>query len=102
MLLNIYSLNGCPWSKKAVETLKLCKPEVINVSQEEKDKYKNMNKMNTFPQIFLVDENDINKKILIGGYNDLMVLLTKIYSNQTIPYNKVDCEKLINYFNNKK
>ena len=44
MLLYIYSLIGCPYSLKSEETLKLYKPKIMKVSQNEKDKYKKMNK----------------------------------------------------------
>lgn len=99
MKLFIYSLVNCPYSKEAVKLLTPYRPDIITVSQEEKDKFKKMNKMDTFPQIFLFDDK-INIKI--GGYNDTIELLAKIFKNETIPYSKQDSEKLIKFFNNKK
>lgn len=98
MLLYIYSLMGCPYSLKSEETLKLYKPKIMKVSKNEKDKYKKMNNMSTFPQIFLVD-NDSNIKI--GGYNDMIELLAKIFKNEEINYSNDDANKLKKFFLNK-
>ena len=98
MILQIYSLIGCPYSLKSEETLKLYKPKIFKVEQNEKDKYKKMNNMNTFPQIFLVD-NDI--KIKIGGYDNMMDLLERIFKNENINYPKDEADKLRKFFLNK-
>lgn len=100
MILHIYSLVGCPYSMKACETLKLYKPKIITVTHDEKEKYKKMNEMSTFPQIFLVIDD--KHRIKIGGYNETINLLTKIFNKDPIPYNKADSEKLIKFFTNKK
>ena len=100
MKLFIYSLVGCGYSKEAVKLLTPYKPDIITVSQEEKDKYKKMNKMDTFPQIFILDNNSNNIKI--GGYYDNIELLAKIFKNEKLSYNKEESESLIKFFNNKK
>ena len=96
MKLEIYSLIGCPYSMKSESLLKLYKPNIHKVSQEEKDKYKQQNKMDTFPQIFLL--NDQNK-IKIGGYSDVKELLSKIFRNEKI--NLDNSEEITNFFLNK-
>lgn len=98
MQLYIYSLVGCPYSEKSEKILKLYKPKIIKVQQNEKDKYKRMNEMATFPQIFLVEDG---KRIKLGGYNDTMELLTKIFNKDKINYPKDVADKLIKFFTNK-
>lgn len=73
--LVIYSLEGCRYSKASIDKLNKnkIKYELINVDWDSKDKYKNMNKMSTFPQIFY--ENKKGKRIKIGGDSDLKILL---------------------------
>jgi glutaredoxin len=78
--------------------LKPYKPQILKVNQIEKDKYKKENGMNTFPQIFLIDNN---KKIKIGGYTDTIELLDKIFKNESINYSNNDAEKLKKFFLNK-
>jgi glutaredoxin len=99
MKLQIYSLEGCPYSIKSEAMLKLCKPEIIKVSQYEKDKYKTLNKMDTFPQIFLIDDT---KKIKIGGLNDTIDLLNQIYKinnlQKNIKYTDSDMNILKKFF----
>ncbi len=96
MKLEIYSLIGCPYSMKSESLLRLYKPNIHKVSQEEKDKYKQQNSMETFPQIFLLDENDKTK---IGGYSDVKDLLSKIFKNEKI--NLDNSEEIIKFFLNK-
>ena len=79
MKLEIYSLIGCPYSMKSEALLKLYNPIIHKVEQNEKDKYKQQNNMNTFPQIFLLNNNN---KIKIGGYSDVKDLLSKIFKNE--------------------
>ncbi|AYV78992.1 MAG: hypothetical protein Faunusvirus1_12 [Faunusvirus sp.] len=72
----VYSLDGCRYSKDAVKILKKyhIPRKIINVPNEEslKSKYKKINGMATFPQIFMHINND---DIKIGGYNDLSELV---------------------------
>lgn len=66
----IYALRYCPYSEKAVrisQQLKL-KTNVIWITQEDKNRYKKLNNMNTFPQIFY-------NKTKIGGCDDLEKLI---------------------------
>jgi len=74
----IYSLNGCGFSKKAINTLKkkYITHEVFHVDWNNKDHYKKSNNMNTFPQIFFQKKN--SNRIKIGGSNDLDYLLNTI------------------------
>ena len=96
MKLEIYSLIGCPYSIKSESLLKLYKPIIHKISQNDKDKYKQQNNMNTFPQIFLLDDS---KKIMIGGYSDVKNLLSKIFKNKEI--NLDNNEEIIKFFLNK-
>ena len=57
--------------------------------------------MQTFPQIFLIDEES-DYKIKIGGYDDTKILLKKIFNNKKIDYSKDDSIILENFFLNKK
>jgi glutaredoxin len=100
MKLIIYSLIGCPWSLKSEGLLQKYNPNIIKVSQSEKNKVKKTNGMNTFPQIFL--EDDSNKISKIGGYDDTMKLLSDIFSKASINYPDNDAKSLINFFTNKK
>ena len=63
----IYSLIGCYFSQKAELTMVdfnlKNKIKIIKVKYEEKDKYKKLNNMNTFPQIFLLKDK---KNIKLG------------------------------------
>jgi len=99
MILNIYSLVGCPYSIRSEKLLSKYNHKIIKVEHIEKQKYKDMNEMSTFPQIFLVD-ND--KRIKIGGLDDTVSLLDKIFNNQPINYSENDSKKLIKFFLNKK
>ena len=102
MRLYIYSLEGCTYSMKAEKLLKECDPKIIKVAQSksEKDYYNRVNDMPTYPQIFLIDKKS-NKKIKIGGYDDVKVLLNKIFKNDSLEYSKDDCILLENFFLNK-
>lgn len=100
MILHIYSLVGCPYSMRSETLLKPYNHKIIKVQQSEKQKYKDMNQMPTFPQIFLVD--DLNNRIKIGGLEDTVSLLDKIFKNKKIEYNNDDSLKLKNFFLNKK
>jgi glutaredoxin-related protein len=79
---------------KSESLLKLYKPNIVKVTQAEKEKYKKQNDMNTFPQIFL-------DKIKIGGLDSVTDLLAKIFNNEKINFNTTDADKLIKFFLNK-
>lgn len=97
MKLIIYSLIGCPYSMKAEKLLEKYQPTIIKVSQNEKEQIKRQNNMATYPQIFLKDGDE---KIQIGGYDDTVNLLRKIFNNQEIGYKKNESEKLKKFFLN--
>lgn len=84
MYLCIYSLVGCYFSQKAeliMMDYKLGKKlKVIKVLQKDKSKYKKKNKMETFPQIFIVDSKS---KIKIGGSDKLENILRIINEIKT-------------------
>jgi glutaredoxin len=98
MLLRIYSLDNCPYSMQSEKKFKAYNPDIIKVSQLKKNEYKKMNGMNTFPQIFLVDNDE---KIKIGGYSETIDLLAHIFKNESINYPKDRAEKIKNFFLNK-
>jgi glutaredoxin len=72
MKLVIYSLIGCPFSKKAEKILKAYKinHHLIKVTQKNKQKFKKELNIETFPQIYL-QQTEKAKNILIGGCSDL-------------------------------
>lgn len=75
MLIYIYSLEGCPFSKKAeilskkLKSSKICnlnekiQTTIFKIKQYEKNIYKKKNNYQTFPQIFIDGE-------LIGGLDN--------------------------------
>jgi len=65
-ILKLYSLDGCPWCIKAEALLKKMKVphKVIEVTYENKDKYKKDLDRDTFPQLVLGDAK-------LGGYDEL-------------------------------
>lgn len=113
MELVVYSLENCYYSMSAEDFLNENYVDKKNkktyrlqrVNQENKMSYKEYNKMNTFPQIFLESSND---KIKIGGYNDLKeivgILKNKknnfddILSKLNSRYDKRDALVLIKFF----
>ena len=74
-MIVLYVLDGCPYCRNAIKILKDNNIEhsVINVRNEEKEYYKNHNKMNTFPQIFI--QSDKNYYLKIGGYSELTEII---------------------------
>ena len=84
----IYSLNGCGYSRAAVNTLKEnnIKHDIYHVDWDNKEDYKISNNMNTFPQIFYQKKN--GSRVKIGGNSDLDNLLDII--NTTKANNKFD------------
>ena len=67
----LYVLEGCPYCNNSLALMKKynIKHKAIIVQPEEKEKYKKLSKMNTFPQIFVKINKD--KIIKIGGNSDL-------------------------------
>ena len=101
MKLYIYSLIGCPYSIKSEILLDQYKPQIIKVEQNEKNKYKKMNNMDTFPQIFLVNEES-EVRIKIGGLDNTVELLNNIFNKKSIDYSTEDSKQLKKFFLNKK
>jgi len=64
-------LDGCPYSIRAMEVLKLhnIPYKIINVDNNNKDKYVT-DIIDTFPQIYLKKYNS-NQNLLLGGCDDL-------------------------------
>jgi len=75
-------------------------PQIIKVEQNEKNKYKKMNNMDTFPQIFLVNE-DTDHRIKIGGLDNTVELLSNIFNKKSINYSSSDAKELKKFFLNK-
>jgi len=72
MSIVLYVLKGCPYCNNALILLKEnnIKHKAIVVEDKDKEKYKKINKMNTFPQIFInINGNNYFK---IGGNDDLV------------------------------
>ena len=72
MSIVLYVLKGCPYCNNALMLLKEnnIKYKAIVVEDKDKEKYKKLNKMNTFPQIFINVNGDNYFKI--GGNDDLV------------------------------
>lgn len=85
-MINLYVINGCPFCQKAELLLKSLKINVNKkvVKENEKFKYKKQNKMNTFPQIFLVKEK---KKYKIGGFDELEYLISIVEIKKKFKFN---------------
>ena len=71
--LKVFSLEGCYFSQSAEELLNnnninYC---LKKVTQNEKQAIKDVNKMNTFPQVFLETSK---KDIIVGGFTELKSL----------------------------
>ena len=88
MSIVLYVLKGCPYCNNALMLLKEnnIKYKAILVEDKDKEKYKKINKMNTFPQIFInVDGNNYFK---LGGNDDLVetmqIVKTIINSNVSL------------------
>jgi len=88
MSIVLYVLKGCPYCNNALMLLKEnnIKHKAILVEDKDKEKYKKLNKMNTFPQIFINVNGDNYFKI--GGNDDLVetmeIVKTIINSNVSL------------------
>ncbi len=81
MKFKIYSLEGCDYSKSAVEMMKYYKipTKIIGIKRgtTEYKTYKIQHNMQTYPHIFIITDSE--KRLKIGGYDDLykfMYILT--------------------------
>jgi glutaredoxin len=88
-------LSGCPFSKKAEELLEEHQIafKLIKVSHDSKGKYKKLNKMETFPQIFIISKKS---RIKIGGSD---MLLDFINISHILKYNDLSINKLKHFYN---
>ena len=88
MSIVLYVLKGCPYCNNALMLLKEnnIKHKSIVVEDKDKEKYKKLNKMNTFPQIFINVNGDNYFKI--GGNDDFVetmeIVKTIINSNVSL------------------
>jgi glutaredoxin len=89
-LLFVY-LDGCPYSKTALQTLENfnVKYKKIIVHQDNKEKYKN-NDIATFPQIYMVKRRN-KDSLLLGGYDTLKEFVDTFIGKKIT-------DKEINYF----
>ena len=96
--LKVYSLEGCPYSMNAESLLNNNSIEfdLIKVSYDEKDHYKQKNKMNTFPQVFLETPKETVK---IGGYDDLNNIFSMINDNTTFDNMLSDLKSKLSFEN---
>ena len=91
MSIILYVLKGCPYCDNALMLLKQnnIKHKSILVETKDMDKYKKINKMNTFPQIFInIDSNNYFK---IGGNDDLVetMEIVKTINNSNVSLDAV-------------
>lgn len=83
--LKVISLNNCPYSMAVEDIINNIKKsdkvnvKIINVSQENKEKYK-QGVMKTFPQIYFNNE-------IIGGYEDFKGIYNFIQKKNQVPRN---------------
>ena len=79
--IKAFCLENCYFSENAKLLLNNNNIEfdLVNVRYENKDQYKKLNKMNTFPQIFLETGNE---SVKIGGYDDFNKLINIINDNK--------------------
>ena len=96
--LKVYSLEGCPYSMNAESLLNNNSIEfdLIKVTYDEKDYYKQKNKMNMFPQVFLETPKETVK---IGGYDDLNNLFNMINDNTTFDNMLSDLKSKLSFEN---
>jgi len=102
MRLYIYSLMNCPYSMDAEKILEKYKPKIIKVQRDPKEKtyYNTINGMITYPQIFLVTDEKKNERIKIGGRDEMVQLLDKLFNYKKTKYSKEDEKILSDFFHN--
>ncbi len=103
-LLKVIVLENCPYSMAAIKLLNNynIKFKQITVNNNTKHKYKN-ELISTFPQIYIIDnKEDINQKLLIGGYSDIEEIINIINKNKNLNNIKKNLNKKYNHFDNKR
>lgn len=101
MRIQIFAPYGCPSSYNAKKQFGIYDPEVILVHNHEKDHYKQVNEMSTFPQIFFL-VND--KRIKVGGYDDTLNIINKIRNKENLNMENVNSEDecaIVNFISEK-
>ena len=101
MKIQIYAPYSCQCSYSAKKEFGIFNPEVILVHDHEKDHYKIMNEMTTFPQIFFFVNGN---RIKIGGYDDTRNLIEKIRNRENINIENISIEDkcvIVNFFTEK-
>ena len=80
--LKVYVLNNCYYCNQTKLLLKNnnIKAKIITVKEDQKYKYKNKD-ISTFPMIYLLNKK---KKILIGGYDKLTLIINQINNKSLI------------------
>lgn len=81
--IEVYSLDGCYYSQSLENLLnsKKIKFNLNRVNFDNKDKIKEKNNMNTFPQVFL---NSKNNNYKVGGYDDINYILNEIKTKKNL------------------
>tara|TARA_B100001248_G_C27326676_1_gene429362 strand:- start:310 stop:642 length:333 start_codon:yes stop_codon:yes gene_type:complete len=81
--IEVYSLDGCYYSQILEDLLnsKKIKFNLNKVNFDNKDKIKEKNNMNTFPQVFL---NSKNNNYKVGGYDDINYILNEIKTKKNL------------------
>ena len=82
--LDVYSLEGCYYSKNLEDLLNnnKIKFNLNKVNLENKDKIKKKNNMNTFPQVFLYSEKK-KTNYKVGGFDDMEYILNEIKTKKS-------------------
>lgn len=91
-MIVIYVLPGCPYCENSLKLLKnnnIKHKSIVVKTEEDKEKYKKLNKMNTFPQIFINIDGDNFFKI--GGNDDFVETfeIVKTINNSNVSLDSV-------------
>ena len=80
--IKLISLNNCPYSIAAEKFFKdkKIKIELVKINHNKKNLYKN-NKIDTFPQIYLISSGKNHSKLL-GGFNDIQDIKLLMFSSR--------------------
>jgi glutaredoxin 3 len=94
-MISIFTLKGCPFCKKAMETLdtyNIPYKEKIIDSEEKKEMCKKQSGMRTFPQIYVTINS---RNILLGGCDNLLELIKYV---NTIKNNNISIDALTYFY----
>lgn len=83
----MYGLKHCPFCIKAQQMLEMHNTphKTVWVADNEKEKYKKLNKMSTFPQLFYKPLRS-KKRVKLGGSDDLekLYLVARVINQQDL------------------